>query len=49
MRIGKWHFLKIGHRIIIANGKDPLRYFDLKRLKLVTYKGKGIKYDYTIK
>lgn len=38
MKIFNTYFLKLGSKIIIANGKDPLRYFDLAKMRLHTYK-----------
>ena len=38
MRVLNYRFLRIGDRVIIVNGKSPLRYFDLRALRLHTYK-----------
>ena len=37
MKLLNKHFTKVGHKIYITDGKNTVRYFDLKRLKLVKF------------
>jgi len=37
VKIGKRRFLRHGHKIFILDGVNTIRYFDLKRFRLVKY------------
>lgn len=37
MRILNKRFTKVGHKLYITDGKNTVRYFDLKKFKLVKF------------
>lgn len=40
--------MRINDRIIILNGKSDLKYWDMKKWRLVKYKPEPIKYSYKL-
>lgn len=37
-KIGRLYITRFGHKIYFADGKHALRYFNLKRFKMIVYK-----------